>query len=60
MFAGNLSIFHEIKNFNKKYFFQEYIEMELKIFFITVKGFFEWQNLNVAIITFKHAFITCR
>ena len=22
MFAGNLSIFHEIKNFNKKYFFK--------------------------------------
>ena len=34
--------------------------MELKIFFITVKGFFGWQNLNVAIITFKQAFITCR
>ena len=25
-------------------FFKEYIEMELKIFFITVKTIFEWQK----------------
>ena len=29
---------------NMEIFFQEYIEMELKIFFIIFEGIFEWQN----------------
>ena len=29
---------------NKEFFSQEYIEMELKIFFITFEGYVEWQK----------------
>ena len=29
---------------NEEIFFQEYIEMELKIFFIIFEEFFEWQK----------------
>ena len=29
---------------NKEIFFQEYVEMELKIFFIIFEGFFDWQK----------------
>ena len=29
---------------NMDFFFQNYIEAELKIFFITSDGFFEWQK----------------
>ena len=46
---------------NKKVFFQEYIEIELKIFFIIFEGFFdELPKQSVAIVTFKQVSITCR
>ena len=32
-------------------FFQEYIEMELKIFFMIFGGFLEWQKQSIAIVT---------
>ena len=50
----NLGIFHNVKKIeiyfprntfvNKEFFFQEYLEMELKIFLIIFEGFLEWQN----------------
>ena len=53
----NLAVFHDVKKrfiflithlflifVNKENFFQEYIEMELKLFSIIVEGFFEWQK----------------
>ena len=70
----NLDIFHEvkIKRFiflithlfvifvDKETFFQEYIEMESKTFFIIFEGFFKWQKQNIAIVTFKQTSILCR
>ena len=41
-------------------FFQEYIELELKTFFIIFERLFEWQKQNITIINFKLAFITCK
>ena len=39
--------------FNEKIFFQEYIEMELKSFFIIFEGFFAWQKQSIAIVILK-------
>ena len=36
-------------------FFQEYIDLGLKIFSVISEGFFEWQKQNIAIVTFKQA-----
>ena len=70
----NLAIFHDVKKkrfiffithlflifVNKEIFFQEYILMELKIFFIIFERFFKWQKKDIAKVTFKQACITCR
>ena len=70
----NLDIFHEVKVkrfiflithllviiVDKEIFFQEYIEMESKTFFIIFEGFFKWQKQNIAIVTFKQTSILCR
>ena len=41
-------------------FLQEYMEMELKTFFIIFEECFKWEKQNIAIITFKQASITHR
>ena len=70
----NLDIFHEVKVkrfiflithllviiVDKETFFQEYIEVESKTFFIIFEGFFKWQKQNIAIVTFKQTSILCR
>ena len=39
---------------NKETFFKkEYLEIELKMFFITSEKFIEWQKQNIEIVTFK-------
>ena len=45
---------------NKAIFFQKYIEMEFKAFFIIFPRFPKWKKLNITIITLKQASITCR
>ena len=69
-----MDIFHEVKVkrfifltthllviiVDKEVFFQEYIEMESKTFFIIFEGFFKWQKQNIAIVTFKQTSILCR
>ena len=45
---------------NKQIFFEEYVEMELKIIPIICEWFFEWQKQNIAMVTFKQAPITSR
>ena len=45
---------------NKEIFFQEYVEMELKIIFVIFEVFFEWQKQNITVVAFKQASITCR
>ena len=69
-----MDIFHEVKVkrfilltthllviiVDKEVFFQEYIEMESKTFFIIFEEFFKWQKQNIAIVTFKQTSILCR
>ena len=44
----------------RKNFFQDYIVIELKTFFIIFKEQIEWQKYNIAIITIKQVFIKGR
>ena len=58
-----MTFFHDVKKqtnkkprlflifVNKEIFSQIYGEMEIKIFFITSEGIFEWQKYNITIVT---------
>ena len=61
---GKIEIYFAYNTFvsyvcSQRIFFQEYIKMKLKIFFVILKDF-QIAKLNIAIVIFKQASITCR